>query len=169
MATVYLGLGTNLGNKEAHLQYALEKISVSIGYIKSSSAVYQSEAWGYQSDNRFLNMVVCTDTELAPDVLLNRCKSIEQSAGRKNKKNEGYADRVLDVDILYYDALILRQAKLSIPHPLIAERRFVLQPLCDIASTFVDPVQGTTVNELLSKCKDHSSIQKVETNIKLPD
>ncbi|MDR3705795.1 MAG: 2-amino-4-hydroxy-6-hydroxymethyldihydropteridine diphosphokinase [Paludibacteraceae bacterium] len=167
MATVYLGLGTNLGDKPANLQFALDSISgQQIGVISSMSPVYQSEAWGYTSDNSFLNMVVCAETELAPEALLNACQRIEIAAGRETKSGRDYADRVLDLDILYYDKLVLHQNKLSIPHPLIAERKFVLQPLCDIAPFFVDPALGNTITDMLMACTDKTRIQKIELTLR---
>jgi 2-amino-4-hydroxy-6-hydroxymethyldihydropteridine diphosphokinase len=167
MATVYLGLGTNLGNKPANLQFALDSISnQQIGEISSKSPVYQSQAWGYASNNSFLNMVICAETELAPEALLKACKKIEIAAGRATKSNREYADRELDIDILYYDKLILHQNKLSIPHPLIAERRFVLQPLCDIAPFLVDLERGNTITEMLAACTDKARIQKIELTLR---
>ena len=167
MATVYLGLGTNLGDKPANLQFALDSISgQQIGTISSLSPVYQSEAWGYTSDNSFLNMVVCAETKLTPEALLNACQTIEKAAGRETKNGQDYADRVLDLDILYYDKLVLHQNKLSIPHPLISERKFVLQPLCDIAPFFVDPTLGSTITDMLMACTDKARIQKIELKLR---
>jgi 2-amino-4-hydroxy-6-hydroxymethyldihydropteridine diphosphokinase len=167
MTTVYLGLGTNLGNKPANLRFALEQIPGSdIGTISTISPVYQSEAWGYTSDNSFLNMAVCVETELTPEALLNACKTIEKAAGREAKRSQDYTDRVLDVDILYYNNLVLHNEQLSIPHPLIAERKFVLQPLCDIAPFFVDPERGNTITEMLAACTDKARIQKIELTLR---
>lgn len=167
MATVYLGLGTNLGSKQANLQFALDHIYGSVGRITSISPVYQSEAWGYTSANSFLNMALCVETNLGPEALLSACKAIEHDAGRKSNKGEGYADRVLDIDILYYDTLVFRSKNLSIPHPLLPERKFVLQPMFDIAPNWIDPARGKKIHEMLAACNDTSTIQEAKINIKL--
>ena len=159
MAFVFLGLGSNQGNRMVYLLGALENISRDIGVIQSHSSVYQSEAWGYDSENDFLNMVVFVSTNLLPDELILVCKSIEAKAGRvKDDAPQGYQDRTLDIDILFYDALVLSTEKLTIPHPKMAERKFVLTPLVEIAPDWEHPVQKKSCGELLRVCLDTTKI-----------
>ena len=128
MAKVYLGLGTNLGDKEQNLRDAVQKIEEQVGKIVSLSAFYITAPWGFSSDNSFLNAAVCVDTELAPIDVLQRTQAIEQKLGRTKKSVNGiYSDRLIDIDLLLYDDLILSTtspsgAKLILPHPLMAER-----------------------------------------------
>lgn len=156
MAKVYLGLGTNLGDKEQNLRDAVQKIEEQVGKIVSLSAFYITAPWGFSSDNSFLNAAVCVDTELAPIDVLQRTQAIEQKLGRTKKSVNGiYSDRLIDIDLLLYDDLILSTtspsgAKLILPHPLMAERDFVMKPLVEIAPGLVHPVLGKTIKELTS-------------------
>ena len=148
MAKVYLGLGTNLGDKEQNLRDAVQKIEEQVGKIVSLSAFYVTAPWGFSSDNSFLNAAVCVDTELAPIDVLQRTQAIEQELGRTKKS-------VNDIDLLLYGDLILSTtspsgAKLILPHPLMAERDFVMKPLAEIAPGLVHPVLGKTMKELTS-------------------
>ena len=155
MAKVYLGLGTNLGDKEQNLRDAVQKIEEQVGKVVSLSAFYVTAPWGFSSDNSFLNAAVCVDTELAPIDVLQRTQAIEQELGRTKKSVNGiYSDRLIDIDLLLYGDLILSTtspsgAKLILPHPLMAERDFVMKPLAEIAPGLVHPVLGKTMKELL--------------------
>jgi 2-amino-4-hydroxy-6-hydroxymethyldihydropteridine diphosphokinase len=141
---VYLGLGTNLGDRETKLNEALEKLNYSAGNVISSSAIYETEPWGFQAETMFLNMVVSLRTRLTPDMLLKRLKKIETELGRK-RTGEGYTSRTIDIDILLYEDLIINKPDLKVPQPLIRERKFVLVPLCDIAADLVHPVFKKTL------------------------
>lgn len=149
MAFVYLGLGTNLGDKERNLNDAIISLSVYVGAIIRQSSFYVSEPWGFESDNRFLNAVALVETNLQPFDLLAKTQGIERMIGRTAKSVTGYADRLIDIDILFYDNLIVDQPTLKIPHPLIAERDFVLLPLAEIAPEFVHPVLGKRIIDLV--------------------
>ncbi|MBQ8158714.1 MAG: 2-amino-4-hydroxy-6-hydroxymethyldihydropteridine diphosphokinase [Prevotella sp.] len=130
---VYLGLGSNLGDRHQILLSACQEIEKLIGPIVRQSAFLESEPWGFCSDNRFLNAVVCCETELSPRALLWTTQQIERSLGRTRKSVDGiYHDRTIDIDILLYDHLTVCAPDLRIPHPLILQRPFVWQPLLEI-------------------------------------
>ena len=134
MHQVYLGLGTNLGDKEANLKAALEEIRKRVGEITSQSAFYASEPWGFESDNSFLNAVCCVYTNLSPVETLYTTQDIERMLGRLKKSvNGAYSDRIIDIDILLFDDLQINTPELTIPHPLMWERDFVKIPLKEIA------------------------------------
>lgn len=151
MALVYLGLGTNLGEKERNLNDAIISLSQELGFVIRSSTFYKSKPWGFESDNDFLNAVVLIDTNLTPFDVLSKTQEIEKSLGRTAKTISGYSDRLIDIDILLYDNLIIDQPTLKIPHPLIAERDFVIIPLTEIAPELVHPVFGRKMVELLNR------------------
>ena len=132
--TVYLGLGTNLGNKETNLKVAVEEIDKRVGEVTSLSAFYATEPWGFSSEHSFLNAVCCIHTTLSPLDILHTTQDIERSLGRLKKSVGGiYADRVIDIDILLYDDLHIDTPELTIPHPLMHKREFVMTPLREIA------------------------------------
>lgn len=152
MVKVYLGLGTNLGDKETNLHAAAGKINERIGKVTSLSAFYVTAPWGFSSDNSFLNAACCVETELSPSGLLKETQTIERELGRiKKSVNGNYSDRVIDIDLLLYGDLILHTPELELPHPLMTERRFVMEPLAEIAPDVVHPVLGKRLREL-SQC-----------------
>lgn len=147
MPLVYIGLGTNLGDKESNLKNAIEQLNLQAGKVLVSSSFYVSVPLGFQSENMFLNAVVLLETSLTPLKLLKTTQSIEKLVGRKLKTTKDYEDRLIDIDILLYDQLILNHPKLQIPHPHITERDFVIQPLTEIAPDLVHPVTGKLMSE----------------------
>lgn len=155
MHRVYISLGTNLGDKERNLRLALKHIEEQIGKVVSLSAFYATAPWGFTSDNSFLNAAACVETGLLPLDVLERTQSVERQLGRKQKSVNGvYKDRLIDIDLLLYDDWVVSDvspsgARLTLPHPLMAERDFVLQPLAEIAPQLLHPVLGKTVRELL--------------------
>lgn len=140
MPLVYLGLGTNLGNKEQNLHDAVTGLSAEVGSVLKLSSFYASVAWGFISKNEFLNAVVLVETNLPPLELLDKTQEIERLLGRTAKSTSCYSDRIIDIDVLLYDTLIIDQPSLKIPHPLMTKRDFVLIPLLEIAPELVDPV-----------------------------
>ncbi len=131
--SVYLGLGTNLGDKEDNLRRAVEHIDKLIGKVLRQSAYFTSQPWGFVSDNVFVNAAVCCRTVLSPQEVLCRTQQIEQMMGRKHKSVDGiYHDRIIDIDILLYDELQIDEPNLTIPHPLMHEREFVMVPLMEV-------------------------------------
>lgn len=138
MNQVYLGLGTNLGNKENNLLLAIEKIKFELGEIEKVSTFYESEPWGFESESNFVNAVVKVATLLNPFEVLAKIQEIEHQMGRiKSKK--GYEDRLIDIDILYFNDEIIENETLTIPHPHIKKRDFVLNPLLEIDPNLICP------------------------------
>ena len=149
MALVYLGLGTNIGDKEQNLNSAIRKLSLEVGEITRQSGFHASRPWGFQSENEFLNAVILAETNLLPLELLAKTKQIERELGRTTKSGKGYADRMIDIDILLYDDLIIDTPELKIPHPLIMERDFVYIPLLEIAPDLLHPKAGRKIADVL--------------------
>lgn len=134
MATLYLSLGTNLGDRQKNLSLALELIGSEVGTVVSSSDVIETDPWGFESSNRFLNMVAKVETHMQPLEVLHATQEIEKKLGRSKKTENGeYHDRLIDIDILLYDDLVMNTPQLTIPHPLMYEREFVMKPLLQIA------------------------------------
>lgn len=150
---IFLGLGSNLGDREGNLNKAIKMIKDLAGEVILFSGIYETEPWGFQTEDKFLNMVIGIRTSLKPQMLLKRLMTIEAHLGRSRNK-EGYSSRTIDIDILLYGDLVIEKPDLVIPHPLIRERRFVLIPLCDIASDMIHPVYKKTFAALLRECKD---------------
>ena len=137
MSVVYLGIGTNLGDKEDNLRFALENIEEQIGKIISCSVPYASEAWGFESKNSFLNIVVSIETQLAPFDLLDVTQKIEKLMGREKKSVDGvYSDRIIDIDILLYESIKINTYRLILPHPELKDRLFFQIPLKEIKPDF---------------------------------
>ena len=146
---VYLGLGTNLGDKEQNLRMSIKKIEERIGNVVSLSAFYATAPWGFSSENSFLNAAVCVETTLLPLQVLEETQRIERELGRTEKSVNGlYADRLIDIDLLLYDDRVMDAECLILPHPLMTERRFVMEPLSEIAPDVVHPVLHKTMKEL---------------------
>ena len=134
MSFVYLSLGSNLGNKKTNLEKAVSLISKEVGKVISVSSFYQSAPCGFESENDFLNAVILIETSLSPFELLAKTQEIEKKMGRKTKTTETYSDRIIDIDILFYDDLIVNTPELKIPHPLWKERDFVKIPLAELST-----------------------------------
>ncbi len=138
MSTLYLSLGTNLGDRRQNLKSALELIGSKVGTVVSASDVIETDPWGFESPNPFLNMVVKVETDLKPLEVLDVTQEIERQLGRATKSVNGeYHDRLIDIDILLYDDLVMDTPELTIPHPLMYERKFVMEPLAQIAPELV--------------------------------
>lgn len=130
---VYLSLGTNLGDKEQNLIDALDRIENEAGKVISRSSFYYSEPWGFESDNSFVNICALISTDLDPFKLLDALKAIEKQMGRDKKSTlSGYSDRIIDIDILLFDDQKINTPELTVPHPLMTERDFVMKPLSEI-------------------------------------
>lgn len=133
MHNVYLSLGTNLGNKEDNLTDALKEIEKKAGKVISRSSFFYSSPWGFTSENDFVNICALIETSLEPFALLAALKEIESDMGRTVKSDKsGYCDRIIDIDILIIDDLMIDTEQLKVPHPLMEERDFVMIPLSEI-------------------------------------
>jgi 2-amino-4-hydroxy-6-hydroxymethyldihydropteridine diphosphokinase len=159
MEIVFFGVGTNLGNRETNLEQAVAQIEKYIGKVRRSSSVYETDPWGFRSDDAFLNIVVEVGTDLEPQELLAVILNIESSMGRV-RNSQQYSSRVIDIDILLYNDLVTDTPDLKIPHPRLHERKFVLIPLCEIAADMIHPVFKKTFRELLDVCEDGSNVIK---------
>jgi 2-amino-4-hydroxy-6-hydroxymethyldihydropteridine diphosphokinase len=155
--TVYLALGSNLDNRLANLKRAVTALSPQME-VKAKSHIYETPPWGYEDQPKFLNQVIQVRTYLEPEPLLKHIKRLEVMLGRKASFQNG--PRLIDMDILFYDDLILNTPSLVIPHPRLHERGFVLLPLMDIAPDLVHPVLQKSVRELLASC-NVSDITKI--------
>ena len=151
MPTVYLGLGTNIGNKKENLTRAIEALSLALGNHTALSTFMETEPWGFDSDNTFLNCAVAFETELAPLQLLDTTEEIERRLGRTTKSTgRMYHDRIIDIDILLYGNDTIETPRLTIPHPLMHRRDFVLKPLAEIAPHAIHPTTGKSIEELVA-------------------
>jgi 2-amino-4-hydroxy-6-hydroxymethyldihydropteridine diphosphokinase len=159
MKNIFLGLGSNLGNRIENIQEAQMKIEEFIGTIDAFSSVYETEPWGFKSEKDFLNKVLAVKTELSPSGLLGRILMIEAQLGRI-RLDKGYSTRKIDIDILLYDNEIVNEKALVIPHPRLQERMFVLVPLAEIAREMIHPVLKKSIASLLKSCKDKCIVRK---------
>lgn len=150
--TAYLLLGSNLGDRAALLHAAQQRLAASAGEIIAASALYETAAWGREDQPAFLNQALAIQTTLLPEQLLEQCLAAEHHAGRK--RLERWGSRTLDVDILLYGSDIIEQPGLSVPHPRLAERRFALVPLAEIAPELAHPQSGLAIADLLVRCPD---------------
>lgn len=148
MAKAYIGLGTNIGNKRRNLITAAALLVERAGDVLSISSFYETEPWGFESDNTFLNAALLLETELEPLQLLSLTQEIEKEMGRTQKSDGAYHDRIIDLDILLYDLCVINEAALVVPHPLMHKRQFVMEPLAEIAPMLVHPILNKTMLEL---------------------
>ncbi len=155
---IYLGLGANLGDRWANLMKAREALPPEVRLL-SASPIYETPPWGYLDQPAFLNQVVEADTGLPPKALLDYLKNLEDRLGRSQTFH--YGPRSIDIDILFYDDLVIKLPGLTIPHPHLAERAFVLVPLADLAPDLLHPVEKKTIGELMEAI-DRTGIVLVE-------
>lgn len=153
-------LGSNTGNSAVILNKGIELISLAIGKISQTSSIYKSPAWGFDGHD-FLNQVVLVETHLSSLDCLSLTQKIEKQLGRKKKSKNGiYENRLIDIDILFYNKEIIHYENLHIPHPRIAERRFTLEPLNELMPDFIHPQNNKKINQLILECTDNSKVKK---------
>jgi 2-amino-4-hydroxy-6-hydroxymethyldihydropteridine diphosphokinase len=158
MSTTFLLLGSNQGDRMQFLAQARRQLQAGAGSIQKESAIYETAAWGLQDQPAFLNQVLVLATALSPEALLAEIHQIEKKLGRVRKTK--WAARVIDIDILYFDDLVLQTPRLQLPHPHLQDRRFTLLPLAEIAPGWVHPVFQKTNCQLLEQCPDTLEVRK---------
>lgn len=155
----YLCLGSNEGDAELNLSRALHAIDNRVGTISGSSSVYYTSAWGKEDQRAFLNRVIKVETQLGPQELLAAILDLERDLGRL--RSERWGPRVIDIDILFYEDIVFNSPDLTIPHPLLHERKFVLVPLTELEPDLVHPVFEMPIKSLLSDLKDELLVKKL--------
>lgn len=157
MAVVYFSLGSNEGDRLNWLVKATKLIDNLIGKVTQNSSVIESEPWGFKSETSFYNIILSTETEFTPHQILNKVLDIEASLGRI-RHGKDYTNRIIDIDILFYNAEKINEEKLVIPHPLIHMRKFVLQPLAEIAPDLIHPLLNSSITRLLMRLNEPTPI-----------
>jgi 2-amino-4-hydroxy-6-hydroxymethyldihydropteridine diphosphokinase len=158
MNVAFLCLGGNIGNREFTLKKAVEKINHEIGKVISQSNYYETEAWGVENQDKYLNQCICIETLLTSSQVLKKSLEIELSLGRKRNHKETYEPRTIDIDMLFYNSDFIQTKELTIPHPRLQLRKFVLIPLNEIAPTFLHPTLNKTIQTLLMECDDSCEV-----------
>ena len=162
MEICFVLFGSNMGDKNQIYVQACRLINNRCGRIVAQSRAYESEPWGFEADEWFLNRVIVVKTELAPEVMLRELLEIERELGRvRHPEHSGYCSRTADLDILYYGDRIINTITLTVPHPRLHLRRFALLPLCEVAPNLVHPVLQMTQTELLQHCPDDSVVREI--------
>lgn len=154
----YLLLGSNLGDRAAHLHAGRTRLTTTVGELVAASAIYETAAWGREDQPPFLNQAIALRTPLTVEQLLTQCLAAEHEAGRE--RQERWGSRTLDVDILLFGNHIIEQPGLIVPHIRLAERRFALTPLVDIAGVLQHPLYQQNMAELLAECPDHLAVRR---------
>jgi 2-amino-4-hydroxy-6-hydroxymethyldihydropteridine diphosphokinase len=160
MAKTYLLLGGNLDDRNYYIASALRLIESLAGAVIEKSSIYETAPWGFKDENFFLNQVVAVETKLEPSELFQTIVDIENRLGRTRIGSQ-FSSRTIDIDILFYEDRVISTESLTIPHPRIKERRFVLEPMCELNPAFIHPVEKTTMKELLNLCSDILEVVKL--------
>lgn len=164
MNKVYLSLGSNKGDRYNNLNAAIEMINNRTGTIILRSDIYETEPWGYKSDKYFFNQCLLIESEMNAKTVLHEVLDIEKVSGRKNHGKK-LSDRVLDIDILFFNNECIKTKDLVIPHPLLHKRRFVLVPLCEIAPDLIHPVFNKRIEQLLKECDDKLMVRMINFKV----
>ena len=159
MNKVFLLIGGNMGDRLQNLHQAIALLSAACGPVIQQSAVYETAAWGKTDQAAFLNQALVLTTSLTPQELITTILSVEEKMGRLRMEKNG--PRVIDIDIIFYNEVVMHEPHLTIPHPQLQNRRFVLVPLNEIAPGYVHPVLHKTVKELLAECEDTLDVEKL--------
>ncbi|MEH6656884.1 2-amino-4-hydroxy-6-hydroxymethyldihydropteridine diphosphokinase [Leeuwenhoekiella marinoflava] len=167
LKNILLSLGSNQGDSFENLQNAIDAIFEELGTVKQISPVYKTKSWGFEGAD-FLNCAVSADTRLDYQTLLTTCLSIEKKLGRARSNKEGYSDRPIDIDILFFGTDIINESNLTIPHPHLQDRNFVIYPLNDIASSFEHPILKKSISVLQAESPDKSIPHKIQRYLRNP-
>ncbi len=158
---VVLGLGGNLGNVIESLELAHQKIEAQIGKVLLKSAYYKTKAWGVEDQPDFINQVIICSSDLPAEEVLRICLEIEKDLGRDRLNGEKWRERLIDIDILFYNNLVVSSEKLTIPHPYLHERNFVLVPLAEVLPNMIHPILQESMNQLKEKSSDKLEVTPV--------
>ena len=161
MNEVYLQLGSNIGERLDNLNQSIKVIIERIGNVLEKSSVYESTPWGVENQRNFLNQVIFVKSNFDPYTILDLVLQIEKDMGRI--RIEKWGERIIDIDILFIDDLIIESENLCVPHEFIAKRKFVLQPMCEIAPGFIHPKLNKTISQLLEECIDDEKVNVYAT------
>ena len=159
MSKVYFSIGSNKGNRSGLINEAIDKIDIIIGKVMLKSSIYETKSWGFNSNN-FYNICILVESELKPDLILNKILTIEKDMGRL-KTTDQYSDRCIDIDILFFDNMIVNSKSLEIPHPRIQLRKFVLTPMIELIPDLIHPILKRSIRQLEIECVDKDQPKKV--------
>jgi 2-amino-4-hydroxy-6-hydroxymethyldihydropteridine diphosphokinase len=149
---VFISLGSNLGNRAENLEKAIHAIKLNVGVLIRQSSVFETKPWGKSNQPDFFNQIILIHSDKSPEVILHLLSAIEDELGRK--RDEKWGQRIIDLDLLYVDDAIIQTGTLTLPHPGIGQRRFILVPLVEIAPDFIHPLLHKNHRQLLSECPD---------------
>ena len=159
MSKVYFSIGSNKGNRSGLINEAIDKIDIIIGKVVLKSSIYDTKSWGFNSNN-FYNICILVESELKPDLILNKILTIEKDMGRL-KTTDQYSDRFIDIDILFFDNMIVNSKSLEIPHPRIQLRKFVLIPMLELTPDLIHPILNKSIRQLELECVDKDQPVKI--------
>jgi 2-amino-4-hydroxy-6-hydroxymethyldihydropteridine diphosphokinase len=160
MNRAYLSLGSNRGDRHGNLDKAIKMLNEKIGKVILQSPLYETQPWKMDDETMFINQVILLDTNIDADTLMNWLLEIETAMGRV-RTSAKYEPRIIDIDILFFNSDIISSKTVTVPHPFIQERRFILAPLAEIAPDFIHPIYKLKIYELLLVCKDNSEVVKL--------
>lgn len=161
MEQIFLGLGTNVAPKEVYLSAVKIAIEKEVGPIVQASSLYETAAWGKTDQSDFMNQVIEIRSQLSPIEVLDTVLAIEKKMGRV--RVEKWAERIIDIDLLFYGQEMIQTPRLIVPHPFISVRNFVLAPLVEIAPNFIHPIVQQSIAELYRECPDQLAVRKIES------
>ena len=159
MSKVYFSIGSNKGNRSGLINEAIDKIDIIIGKVVLKSSIYETKSWGFNSNN-FYNICILLESTLTPELILNKILTIEKDMGRL-KTTDQYSDRFIDIDILFFDNMIVNSKSLEIPHPRIQLRKFVLIPMLELTPDLSHPILNKSIRQLELECVDKDQPVKI--------
>jgi len=160
MSKVYFSIGSNKGNRSQLINEAIDKIDISIGKVEQKSSIYETQSWGFKSNN-FFNVCLLIESSLSVESIFNKILKIEKDMGRLKSGNK-YSDRCIDIDILFVEDIIVDSKNLIIPHPRLHIRKFVLTPMLDLAPDLIHPILNKSIKQLELECDDNDQPKKID-------